>query len=140
MEKNKNIDIMDNSSDELYISKIGHIVDKAHKVSFEVFFDDIKIFELENGMIVLLSMRDGTGNMSAVLMGDKSPETMNTIKDINLKDKYLITGNIPFDLDYVYMGLLERIKDDKKIKKEMLKNKVLFVKAIQKIEHKKSKV
>ncbi len=123
-----------------YVSKISHIVGKVHNVSFEVFFDDIKIFELENSMIVLMSMRDGTGNMSAVLLGAKDLETKNTIKNINLNDKYLITGNIPFDLDYVYEGLRERIKDDKKIKKEMLKNKVLFVKAIQKIEHKRNGV
>lgn len=123
-----------------YISKIGHIVDKVTNVNFEVMFDDIKIFELENEIIVLMSMRDGTGNMSAVLLGAKDLETKNTIKNINLNDKYLITGNIPFDLDYVYEGLRERIKDDKKIKKEMLKNKVLFVKAIQKIEHKRNEV
>lgn len=123
-----------------YISKIGHIVDKVTNVNFEVMFDDIKIFELENEIIVLMSMRDGTGNMSAVLLGAKDLETKNTIKNINLNDKYLITGNIPFDLDYVYDGLRERIKDDKKIKKEMLKNKVLFVKAIQKIEHKRNEV
>lgn len=123
-----------------YISKIGHIVDKVTNVNFEVMFDDIKIFELENEIIVLMSMRDGTGNMSAVLLGAKDLETKNTIKNINLNDKYLITGNIPFDLDYVYGGLRERIKDDKKIKKEMLKNKVLFVKAIQKIEHKRNEV
>ena len=123
-----------------YISKIGHIVDKVTNVNFEVMFDDIKIFELENEIIVLMSMRDGTGNMSAVLLGAKDLETKNTIKNINLNDKYLITSNIPFDLDYVYDGLRERIKDDKKIKKEMLKNKVLFVKAIQKIEHKRNEV
>lgn len=130
-------DIMDNKNN--YISKIGHIVDKVTNVNFEVMFDDIKIFELENEIIVLMSMRDGTGNMSAVLMGTKDFETKNTIKGLNLKDKYLITGNIPFDLDYVYEGLRERIKDDKKIKKEMLKNKVLFIKEIQKIEHKRKK-
>lgn len=118
---------------DIYISKIGDVVGKVHMVTFEVTIEDIKVFELESQIIMLMSMKDDTGNMSAVLMGRKNDEIENVIKTTNLKDKYRITGNIPFDLEYVYQGLKERINDDIKIKREMLKNKVLFVKKIEKI-------
>lgn len=122
---------------DTYISKIDDVVGKVRMIIFEVTFEDIKVFELENQIIMLMSMKDDTGNMSAVLMGRKNDEIKNVIKTTNLKDRYRITGNIPFDLEYVYQGLKERINDDTKIKREMLKNKVLFVKEIQKIEPKK---
>ncbi len=118
---------------DTYISKIDDVVGKVRMITFEVTFEDIKVFELENQIIMLMSMKDDTGNMSAVLMGRKNDEIKNVIKTTNLKDKYRITGNIPFDLEYVYQGLKERINDDTKIKREMLKNKVLFVKQLEKI-------
>ncbi len=125
---------------DTYISKIGNIVDDVKNTTFEVFFDDIKIFELKNCMFSIMSMRDGTGNISALLVGSNTKETKNIISNINLKDKYRISGNILTNVDMVYIGLCELIKDNKKIRQEMLKNKVLLVKAIQKIEHKKKEV
>ncbi len=118
---------------DTYISKIDDVVGKVHMITFEVIFEDIKVFELESQIIMLMSMKDDTGNMSAVLMGRKNDEIKNVIKTTNLKDRYRVTGNIPFDLEYVYQGLKERINDDTKIKREMLKNKVLFVKKLEKI-------
>ncbi len=122
---------------DTYISKIGNIVDDVKNTTFEVFFDDIKIFELEKCMFSIMSMRDGTGNISALLVGNNNKETKNIITNINLKDKYRISGNISTDVDIIYVGLCELIRDNKKIRQEMLKNKVLMVKAIQKIEHKR---
>lgn len=88
-------------------------------------------------MFSIMSMRDGTGNISALLVGGNTKETKNIISNINLKDKYRISGNISTDVDMIYVGLCELIRDNKKIKQEILKNKVLLVKAIQKIGHKK---
>ncbi len=119
--------------EDKYISKINNIVGKVHMVTFEVFFLDIKIFELENQIIMLMGISDDTGSMSALLIGRKDEEIKNIIKTTNLEDKYRVTGNIPFDKEYVYQGLRERIKDDIKIKREMLKDKVLFVKRLEKL-------
>lgn len=119
--------------EDKYISKINNIIGKAHMVTFDVSFDDIKIFELENQIIILMGIKDNTGSMSALLIGRRDEEIKNVIDTTNLEDKYRVTGNIPFDKEYVYQGLRERIKDDTKIKREMLKDRVLFIKRLEKL-------
>ena len=94
--------------------------------------DDKNIYEFEDTILMILSIRDDTENISALVVGNNTIETENLFKSIRLQEKYRINGNITTDIDFVYEGLLELVKDDKKIKKEMLKNKLLLVRAIQK--------
>jgi len=116
------------------ISKIENAVNKDKNVTFEVIIDDKNIYEFEDTILMILSIRDDTENISALVVGNNTIETENLFKSIRLQEKYRINGNITTDIDFVYEGLLELVKDDKKIKKEMLKNKLLLVRAIQKIE------
>lgn len=116
------------------ISKIENVVDKDKNVTFEVIIDNRNIYEFEDTIFMILSIRDDTENISALVVGNNTIETGNLFKSIRLQEKYRINGNITTDIDFVYEGLLELVKDDKKIKKEMLKNKLLLVRAIQKIE------
>ncbi len=117
------------------LSKINNVIGNVKNVVFEVFFDDIKIYELDDVIFSILSARDGTGNISVLLVGSRDEETQNLIKSITLKDKYLIKGNISTDIDLVYKELNELTEN--KIDKKILKNKILFVKAINKVEHRK---
>ncbi len=133
MIKVKYKDIKTSIPSDTYISKIGNIVNDVRNTTFEVFFDDIKIFQLEECIFSIMSMRDGTGNISALLISNDTKETKNIISSINLKDKYRISGNISTDVDMICVCLCELIRDNKKIKQEMLKDKVLLVKAIQKM-------
>lgn len=121
-----------------YISKIGSIVDKVRNVSFEVFFNDIKIYELENTIIAIMSMRDGTGNMSALIISNRDKENKDIIKSINLKDKFVISGSVSVDIDSTYQMLNELTNN--KVKKELLKDKVLLVNGISKMKHKENNV
>ncbi len=114
------------------ISKIENAVNKDKNVTFEVIIDDKNIYEFEDTILMILSIRDDTENISALVVGNNTIETENLFKSIRLQEKYRINGNITTDIDFVYEGLLELVKDDKKIKKEMLKNKLLLVRAIQK--------
>ena len=114
------------------ISKIENAVNKDKNVTFEVIIDDKNIYEFEDTILMILSIRDDTENISALIVGNNTIETENLFKSIRLQEKYRINGNITTDIDFVYEGLLELVKDDKKIKKEMLKNKLLLVRAIQK--------
>ena len=114
------------------ISKIENAVNKEKNVTFEVIIDDKNIYEFEDTILMILSIRDDTENISALVVGNNTIETENLFKSIRLQEKYRINGNITTDIDFVYEGLLELVKDDKKIKKEMLKNKLLLVRAIQK--------
>ncbi len=116
------------------ISKIENAVNKDKNVTFEVIIDDKNIYEFEDTILMILSIRDDTENISALVVDNNTIETENLFKSIRLQEKYRINGNITTDIDFVYEGLLELVKDDKKIKKEMLKNKLLLVRAIQKIE------
>lgn len=117
------------------LSKINNVIGNVKNVVFEVFFDDIKIYELDDVIFSILSARDGTGNISVLLVGSRDEETQNLIKSITLKDKYLIKGNISTDIDLVYKELNELTEN--KIDKKILKNKILFVKVINKVEHRK---
>ncbi len=128
--KNIKTDIPSNTR----ISKIENVVDKDKNVTFEVIIDNRNIYEFEDTIFMILSIRDDTENISALVVGNNTIETENLFKSIHLQEKYRINGNITTDIDFVYEGLLELVKDDKKIKKEMLKNKLLLVRAIQKIE------
>lgn len=128
--KNVKTDIPSNTR----ISKIENAVDKDRNVTFEVIIDNKNIYEFEDTIFMILSIRDDTENISALLVGNNIIETENLFKSICLQEKYRINGNVTTDIDFVYEGLLELVKDDKKIKKEMLKNKLLLVRAIQKIE------
>lgn len=128
--KNVKTDIPSNTR----ISKIENAVNKDKNVTFEVIIDDKNIYEFEDTILMILSIRDDTENISALVVGNNTIETENLFKSIRLQEKYRINGNITTDIDFVYEGLLELVKDDKKIKKEMLKNKLLLVRAIQKIE------
>jgi len=114
------------------ISKIENAVNKDKNVTFEVIIDNRNIYEFEDTIFMILSIRDDTENISALVVGNNTIETENLFKSIRLQEKYRINGNITTDIDFVYEGLLELVKDDKKIKKEMLKNKLLLVRAIQK--------
>lgn len=117
------------------LSKINNVIGNVKNVAFEVFFDDIKIYELDDVIFSILSARDGTGNISVLIVGNRDEETQNIIKSITLKDKYLIKGNLSTDIDLVYKELNELTEN--KIDKKILKNKILFVKIINKVEHKK---
>ena len=128
--KNIKTDIPSNTR----ISKIENAVNKDKNVTFEVIIDDKNIYEFEDTILMILSIRDDTENISALVVGNNTIETENLFKSIRLQEKYRINGNITTDIDFAYEGLLELVKDDKKIKKEMLKNKLLLVRAIQKIE------
>ena len=128
--KNVKTDIPSNTR----ISKIENAVNKDKNVTFEVIIDDKNIYEFEDTIFMILNIRDDTENISALVVGNNTIETENLFKSIRLQEKYRINGNITTDIDFVYEGLLELVEDDKKIKKEMLKDKLLFVRAIQKIE------
>ncbi len=128
--KNIKTDIPSNTR----ISKIENAVNKDKNVTFEVIIDDKNIYEFEDTIFMILSIRDDTENISALVVGNSTVETENLFKSIHLQEKYKINGNIATDIDFVYEGLLELVKGDKKIKKEMLKDKILLVRAIQKIE------
>lgn len=117
------------------LSKINNVIGNVKNVVFEVFFDDIKIYELDDVIFSILSARDGTGNISVLIVGSRDEETQNLIKSITLKDKYLIKGNLSTDIDLVYKELNELTEN--KIDKKILKNKILFVKIINKFEHRK---
>lgn len=117
------------------LSKISNVIGNVKNVSFKVFFDDIKIYEVNNVIFSILSARDGTGNISVLIVGNRDEETQKLIKSITLNDKYRIKGNTSTDIDLVYKELKELTEN--KIDKKILKNKILFVKAINKIEHEK---
>lgn len=115
--------ILKNTIDkETYISKIRSIVGNVTDVTLEGFFDDIKIYEFEDVILSIMSFRDGTGNISVIMIGKRNKEFKDLLATINIKDKFRISGNMEEDIYLVY-NKLNNIVGSTVIKKIYLKVK-----------------
>jgi len=70
------------------ISKIENAVNKDKNVTFEVIIDDKNIYEFEDTILMILSIRDDTENISALVVGNNTIETENLFKSIHIQKKY----------------------------------------------------
>lgn len=122
--------------DDTYISKIESVIGKVKNVTFEVSLEDMKIYELEDVMFVIMNIKDNTGVMSALIVSNNDNETKEVINTIsnNLKSKYLISGMTATNVDFMREQLNELTENNDIFKKDMFKDKMLLVRAIQRNE------
>ncbi len=112
-----------------YITKIESIIGPIKNIIVEVEVKKIKVYEYKDSISLLCNIEDNTGSMTAFLIGsrDDMKEIVNLLKENN---RYLICGGVSIpdfeDLDEVseLYGNLD---------KEFNLEKILFVKAIEKI-------
>lgn len=131
MKKIKYKKIQTEISNDTYISKLASIVEKVKNVTFKVVLEDIKVYEFEDTMLVIMLIKDATDAISALMIGNRDEATKNIVKKLNQGEKYLIKGDISVDAALIHQGLIEMTKNEKII--EELKEKALLVKAIQKL-------
>lgn len=109
---------------DVFISSIDGLISKVDKVNLEVYFTNKKIYELEDTMYVLLNMYDNSGEMSALLVGNRDADFQTLAQNIRFGLKYRIAGNV-YTLD-------NDIEDRKLPFTNEIKNgKVFFPTAIQ---------
>lgn len=102
---------------DVFVSSIDGIVGASKGVNLDVYFTSKKIYELEDTMFVVLDMYDGTGEMKALLVGNRDKDFTSLADGIRINDdvRYRISGNvsIPVETDDVELPFMNDIKNNK---------------------------
>ena len=102
---------------DVFVSSIDGIVGAAKGVNLDVYFTSKKIYELEDTMFVVLDMYDGTGEMKALLVGNRDKDFTSLVDKIKVSAdvRYRISGNvyIPADTDDAELSFMNELKDNK---------------------------
>ena len=131
---------------DTFISSIDGIIGTVKRATLNVYFTSKKIYELDNNMFVVFDIYDNTGEMKALLIGDRDKEFISLVDSIKVNDnfvEYKISGDIsiPVDIDNLGIPFIKDIKNNKvfciyAIQKN-LKPKYLELKHLAKLEIKK---
>lgn len=101
---------------DTFVSSIDGLIDKVNKVTLEVHFISKKIYELEDTMFVLIDIYDKSGEMKALLVGNRNQDFISLVDNIKYGLKYRISGNVsvvPGDADDVELPFISEIKNSK---------------------------
>ena len=100
-----------------FISCIDGIAGAVKGVTLDVYFTSKKIYELEDTMFVVFDMYDSTGEMKALLVGNRDKDFTSLVDSIKINDdvRYRISGNvsIPDDTDDAELSFMNELKDNK---------------------------
>lgn len=102
--------------DDVFVSSIDGIVGATKGVNLDVYFTSKKIYELEDTMFVLLDIYDSTGEMKALLVGNRNQDFISLVNNIKYGLKYRISGNVsvvPGDADDIELPFISEIKNSK---------------------------
>lgn len=109
-----------------FVSQIHGLVGRTKNVTLDVNIASKRICELEDTMFVFLDILDNTGNMSAVLVGNRNVDFRTLVQDIKLGLKYRIAGNV---------SLIDDSLDDLPFRDEISGDKLFCIYAIQNYNH-----
>ena len=106
-----------NIPSDSFISSIDGIAGAVKGVTLDVYFTSKKIYELEDTMFVVFDMYDSTGEMKALLVGNRDKDFTSLVDSIKINDdvRYRISGNvsIPADTDDAELSFMNELKDNK---------------------------
>lgn len=86
--------IVTNIPYDSFISQIDSLLGKVKNVTLDVSIVSKKIYEEEDYMYVLLTIFDSSGEMSALLVGNRDVEFQTLVQDIKIGLKYRVVGNV----------------------------------------------
>lgn len=109
-----------------FVSQIHGLVGRTKNVTLDVNIASKRIYELEDTMFVFLDILDNTGNMSAVLVGNRNVDFRTLVQNIKLGLKYRIAGNI---------SLIDDSLDDLPFRDEISGDKLFCIYALQNYNH-----
>ena len=101
-----NKEIVDN-----YISNIEDIVGKTKNVTIQATVKEIKKFEFEDTLVVILNLVDNSGEISGYIVSDKDKQELEIIDSISKDHRYFIRGNILILNDEVINNLFSDYKE-----------------------------
>ena len=100
-----------------FISCIDGIAGAVKGVTLDVYFTSKKIYELEDTMFVVFDMYDSTGEMQALLVGNRDKDFTSLVDNIKVSAdvRYRISGNvsIPADTEDAELSFMNELKDNK---------------------------
>lgn len=98
-----------------FISSIDGIAGAVKGVILDVYFTSKKIYELEDTMFVVFDMYDSTGEMKALLVGNRDKDFTSLVDSIKINDdvRYRISGNVSIPDDDVELPFMNELKDNK---------------------------
>lgn len=100
-----------------FISSINGIAGAVKGIILDVYFTSKKIYELEDTMFVVFDMYDSTGEMKALLVGNRDKDFTSLVDSIKIDVdvRYRISGNvsIPGDTDDAELSFMNELKDNK---------------------------
>lgn len=106
-----------NIPSDSFISSIDGIAGAVKGVTLDVYFTFKKIYELEDTMFVVFDMYDSTGEMKALLVGNRDKDFISLVENIKVSAdvRYRISGNvsIPADTDDVELPFMNDVKNNK---------------------------
>lgn len=106
-----------NIPSDSFISSIDGIAGAVKGVTLDVYFTFKKIYELEDTMFVVFDMYDSTGEMKALLVGNRDKDFISLVENIKVSAdvRYRISGNvsIPTDTDDVELPFMNDVKNNK---------------------------
>lgn len=106
-----------NIPSDSFISSIDGITGAVKGVTLDVYFTFKKIYELEDTMFVVFDMYDSTGEMKALLVGNRDKYFISLVENIKVSAdvRYRISGNvsIPADTDDVELPFMNDVKNNK---------------------------
>lgn len=101
---------------DVFVSSIDGLISKVDRVNLLVYFTSKKIYELEDTMFVLLNMYDNSGEMSALLVGNRDADFQTLVQNIRFGLKYRIAGNVytlDNDIEDRELPFISEIKNSK---------------------------
>ena len=102
---------------DVFVSSIDGIVGASKGVNLDVYFTSKKIYELEDTMFVVLDMYDGTGEMKALLVGNRDKEFTSLVDGIKIDAdvRYRISGNVSIsaDTEDAELSFMNDVKNNK---------------------------
>lgn len=80
--------------DDTFISRITGLVGKVNNVTLEGKFHNMKVYEIEDTMFVLVQFVDCSGTIPAVFVGNRNNEFKSFVEGIVMNTDYRISGNV----------------------------------------------
>lgn len=131
MKKEFKIKKIANYIDSNYITNIDDIMTEIKDITIESKILDIKKLEFDKEIMVFLLLKDKTGTISSLLVGNRDGDFKKLLADLNINHNYLFKGDTLIlrepDTDLIFIK--DKIKDFVKVG-----DLFFLIKSLQKID------
>lgn len=110
--------------ENVFISHIDGLIGKVKNVTLEGKFHNMKVYEIEDTMFVLVQFVDCSGTIPAVFVGNRNNEFKSFVEGIIMNTDYRISGNVSLLND----DLLDEVLP---FQDEITGNKIFCITALQ---------